>query len=396
MKVFLTAAALLLAGMGVFEIAMQPSNRERASAALVFGLMAVGTAAAVVALPRLARKASTLRLTVITLGSASLLVLALALVVAGRQMFLSEHDLTLLLVLVGFGVLAAFVFAVIVSGPLTEDLARIAATSSAIAGGDLSARTGVVRSDEAGRLARDVDVMADALEAAEETRRRDETARRALFASVGHDLRTPLASMGAAVEAIQDGLAAEPHRYLDSLEADIDALGRLVDDLFLLARLESGDMSIDPDVVDLTEIADEAMEVFRPIALARDVTVKLQATDRVLAVGVSEALARVVRNLLDNAVRHSPIGGEVVIEVANGSTAQLTITDQGSGFSPDFVEEAFDSFSREDVSRGRSGGGTGLGLAIARGYITALGGDIWAEPGPGGSVSFRLPGETGA
>lgn len=396
MKSALTAAALLLVGMGVFEIVMQPSNRERAGAALVFGLMAAGTAGAALALPRLARRASTLRLTVIALGSASLLVLALAVVVAGRQMFLSEHDLNLLLVLVGFGVLAAFVFAVTVSGPLTEDLARIAATSSAIAGGDLSARTGVVRSDEAGRLARDVDVMADALEAAEETRRRDDAARRALFASVGHDLRTPLASMRAAVEAIQDGLATEPHRYLDSLEADIDALGRLVDDLFLLARLESGDISIDPDVVDLTEIADEAMEVFRPIAAARDVTVKLQAEDRVLAVGGPEALARVVRNLLDNAVRHSPPGGEVIIEVANGSAAQLTITDQGPGFSLEFVGEAFDSFSRDDVSRGRSGGGAGLGLAIASGYITALGGDIWAEPGPGGNVSFRLPGEPSA
>lgn len=396
MRLAATAAALLLVGMGVFEIAMQPSNRERAGAALVFGLMAAGAAGAAVALPRLARRASTLRLTVITLGSASLLVLALALVVAGRQMFLSEHDLNLLLVLVGFGVLAAFVFAVSVSGPLTEDLARIAATSSAIAGGDLSARTGVVRSDEAGRLARDVDVMAGALQGAEETRMRDEATRRALFASVGHDLRTPLASMRAAVEAIQDGLVAEPDRYIDSLDADIDALGRLVDDLFLLARLESGDISIDPDVVDLTEIADEAMEVFRPIAAARDVTVKLQAEDRVLAVGGSEALARVVRNLLDNAVRHSPTGGKVVIAVANGHAAQLTITDQGPGFSPQFVGEAFKSFSRDDVSRGRSGGGAGLGLAIASGYITALGGDIWAEPGPGGRVSFRLPGEPGA
>lgn len=396
MKFALIAAALLLVGMGVFEIAMQPSNRERAGAALVVGLMAVGTAGTAVALPRLARRASTLRRTVIALGSASLLVLALALVTAGRQMFLSEHDVNLLLVLVGFGVLAAFVFAVIVSGPLTEDLARIAATSSAIAGGDLSARTAVVRSDEAGQLARDVDVMAASLQASEETRRRDEAARRALFASVGHDLRTPLASMRAAVEAIQDGLASEPHRYLDSLAADIDALGRLVDDLFLLARLESGDIPIAPEVVDLTEIADEAMEVFRPIASARDVTVKLQAEDRVLAVGGSEALARVVRNLLDNAVRHSPTGGEVVIAVANGSTAQLTITDHGPGFNPEFVGEAFDSFSRDDVSRGRSGGGAGLGLAIASGYITALGGDIWAEPGPGGSVSFRLPGEPGA
>lgn len=394
MRIALTTVVLLAIGMGVFEIVMQPTPGERAGAALIFGLMVLGTATAALLLPRLARRVPTLRITVIVLGSTSLVILVAALVVAGRQMFISQHDLGLLLVLVGFGVVAALVFGVTVSGPLTEDLTRIASTSSAIAGGDLSARTGVVRSDEAGRLARDVDVMATTLETAEAAKARDEAARRALFAAVGHDLRTPLASMRAAIEVLQDGLTDQPERYLESLDADVDALGRLVDDLFLLARLESGAIHISPEIVDLTEIVDEAIEVFRPIASAREVSVKLDADARVLAVGGSDAVARVVRNLLDNAVRHSPTGGEVVITVSNGSSARLTITDEGRGFAPEFVDHAFESFSRDDVSRVRSGGGAGLGLAIARGYVTALGGDIWAGPGPGGTVSFWLPAET--
>lgn len=278
-----------------------------------------------------------------------------------------------------------------VSGPLTEDLDRIGSTSSAIADGDFGARTRVRRHDEAGRLARDVDVMADTLQAAEHARLREERARRALFAAVGHDLRTPLASMRAAVEALQDELTDEPERFLASLVADLDALGRLVDDIFLMARLESGDIDLSPETIDLTEIVDEAIEVFRPLASARMVTTRLEADERVLAVGAPEAVARVVRNLLDNAVRHSPEGGEVAIEVSNGETARCTVIDQGAGFSKAFAAQAFKRFTRDDASRNRTAGGAGLGLAIARSYVVALGGDIAAEPGSGGKVSFWLP-----
>jgi signal transduction histidine kinase len=387
----LTAIVLVAIGMTVFEFTMRPSAADRLGALLLFGLMAAGIAAAANVLPRLARRFPSLKITVVVLGAASVLILVLALVVAGRQMFISAHDLSLLLVLMGFGVVASLAFGLTVSGPLTEDLDRIGSTSSAIAAGDLAARTGVHRSDEAGRLACDVDVMADALQAAEEARRREEQARRALFAAVGHDLRTPLASMRAAVEALQDGLTDEPERFLASLVADVGALGRLVDDIFLMARLESGDIDLSTEIIDLTEIADEGIEVLRPLASARGVLPRLEADGRVLAVGAPEAVARVVRNLLDNAVRHSPQGGEVVIRVSNGDAARCTVIDQGAGFSKEFAARAFKRFTRDDASRSRTAGGAGLGLAIARSYVVALGGDIDAEPGPGGRVSFWLP-----
>jgi signal transduction histidine kinase len=324
------------------------------------------------------------------------MILALALIVAGRQMFISDHDLAFLWVLMGYGVIASLAFGLTVSGPLTEDLARIGDTSFAIAHGDLGARTEVHRLDEAGRLARDVDVMARVLEDAETSRIQADLARRELFAAVGHDLRTPLASMQAVIEALQDGLALEPDRYLKTLEADVDALSRLVDDVFLLARLESGDIELIPETIDLTEIVDEAMEIFRPLAGARDISLRWESYDRVLATGSTEAVARVVRNLLDNAVRHSPPGGGVVVSLTNGCTADCTIIDEGAGFSSEFLATAFDRFTRHDASRMRDGGGAGLGLAIARSYLAALGGEISAEPGPGGRVSFRLPGSAEA
>lgn len=391
MRFVLSSMILVAIGMGVFEVTMRPSAPDRLGALLLFGLMAAGIAAAAKLLPRAARHFPSLKITVVVLAATSLLMLVVVLVVAGRQMFISAHDLSLLMVLMGYGVVASLAFGLTVSGPLTEDLDRIGSTSSSIAAGDLAARTGVHRLDEAGRLARDVDVMADALEAAEEARAMEERARRALFAAVGHDLRTPLASMRAAVEALQDGLADQPERFLASLVADVDALGRLVDDIFLMARLEAGDVDLSPEIIDLTEIVDEAMEVFRPLASARGVSTRLEADGRILAVGAAEAVARVVRNLMDNAVRHSPVGGEVVIQVSNREAARCTVIDEGRGFSKEFAARAFKRFSRDDASRKRTGGGAGLGLAIAHSYVVALGGDIHAQPGPGGNVSFWLP-----
>lgn len=391
MKYIATTITLIIVGMGVFEIIMRPTGQDRLGALFLFGLTAVGIAGAAAVLPRLARRLPSLKATVVILGATSLLILVVALMVAGGQMFISAHDLEILWVLMGFGLVASLAFGLTVSGPLTEDLARISSTSSAIAEGDLAARTGVRRLDEAGRLARDVDLMAHVLETAEMRRALDERARRVLYAAVGHDLRTPLASMRAAVEALQDGLAIEPDRFLRSLGADVDVLSRLVDDIFLMARLEAGDIVLEPEPVDLTEIVDEAMEVFRPIASARDVAIRLQADSRVSATAAPDAVARVVRNLLDNAIRHSPAGGAVVVAVSNGSEAHCTVTDEGPGFSSEFIATAFDGFTRDDTSRGRDGGGAGLGLAIARSYVSALGGDIQAEAGPGGRVSFWLP-----
>ncbi len=108
-------------------------------------------------------------------------------------------------------------------------------------------------------------------------------------------------------------------------------------------------------------------------------------------VGGAAALGRVIRNLLNNAIRHSPDAAEVVVTVSNGSDATLVVADHGPGFSAGMIDRAFEQFVTGDPARSRESGGTGLGLAIARGIVAAHGGSIWAEPGPGGRVAFRLP-----
>jgi signal transduction histidine kinase len=306
-------------------------------------------------------------------------------------MFISDHDLTVVLIVLGFGLLAALGFAFAASGALTSDLRDMAVATGEVADGDLSARTDVSRFDEIGRLATGIDDMARKLEEDALAREMEDEQRRQFFAAVGHDLRTPLASLQVAVEALRDGMADDPDRYYASLQRDIGALHSLVDDLFLLARIQSGDMTIESMPTDLTDVADEAIEVLLPVAAKGNVELVLDAPKRVIISTGPEAVSRVMRNLLDNAIRHAPAGSAVTIEVSQNGEASIVVRDEGPGFNEDFVVRAFDSFSRSDGDRNRDTGGTGLGLAIAKGFVVALDGEIWAEPGPGGEVGFKLP-----
>ena len=136
-----------------------------------------------------------------------------------------------------------------------------------------------------------------------------------MLSSVSHDLRTPIAALQAAVEALADGIAPDPQRYLSSMQRDIDALTSLVDDLFLLVRLDSGRYEMPATSVDLTEIADEAIEALSPMADDRDIRLVLDAPGGVRVDGNAAALGRVIRNLLDNAIRHAPDGSTVDVIV---------------------------------------------------------------------------------
>lgn len=391
MRALLWAIAAIVVGLALFEVTMQPTAADRAQLAVIFTVTAAVGLLATTLLPRLARRWTTIRFTVVGVAITSFLIAATGLIVAAEQMFISGHDLTLLLVVLGFAFVASVGFAVAVAGPLMWDLDRVANVADRVGEGDLTVRSGVRRGDEIGRVAGAFDAMTDALEDAADQRDLDEESRRRFFAAVGHDLRTPLASLLAAIEALEDGVAPDPARYLHSMERDVAALSALVDDLFLLSRIDSGSISIASEPVDVTELADEAIEVLRPVANRAGVTLRLEADHRTVVPGGTEAVSRALRNLIENAIRHAPSGSEVVVEVRSATGATVRVLDQGPGFDPGFVDHAFDRFARADDARSRDTGGSGLGLAIARGFVDALGGEIWAEPGPGGKVAFHLP-----
>ena len=375
--------------MWLFEITMHPSSGDRARLLLVFVLLSAVAALAVFLLPRWSQRARSIRFSIVAVGMTSFLIVAGTAVVAAREMFFSSHDLQLLLVVLGFGLIASFGFAYAVSRPITSDLRQIADAAARVAAGDFTAKTAVWRSDEVGSLAKDFDAMAGELHAAHRQRQTDDEARRDFLTAVGHDLRSPLGSLQAAVEALQDGVASDPDRFLRSMERDINALHRLVDDVFLLARLEAGAVELNLQSVDVTEVADEAIEVLQPTAQRLGVAVELDAPGSITTTSAPEALGRVFRNLIDNAIRHA--AGRVVVSLRAADRLVIRVTDDGEGFPADFVDHAFDSFTRADSARTRDGSGTGLGLAIAQRFVTALGGAIHAEPGPGGAVEFNLP-----
>ncbi len=391
MKPLLALLAAAVAALAFFEGTMQPTARDRAELLAIFAVTAVLTAGAAWLVPRWARRIRTLQRTFVLVALAAVVEVALVVGVAAWLMFLSSHDLELLLVVLGFGVAVGLIFAVSTAQPLTDDLRRIRETAAAVGGGRLEARTGVRRPDEVGAVAAALDEMAGRLTAIDEERERQERARRHFLAAVGHDLRTPLAALQAAVEALEDGVAPEPERYFASMRRDLAALGALVDDLFVLARLEAGKFEFEQVPLDLAELADEALEALTPVARTNGVGLRLETPGRVPVVGGPEALGRVIRNLVDNAIRHAPPRSEVVVSVGNGDGATLAVVDDGPGFPPDLLEDAFGTFVRADPARARATGGAGLGLAIAKGVVEAHGGEIWAEPGPGGRVALRLP-----
>lgn len=388
-RAFLWLPAAVVFALWLFEITMSPSAAERNRLAVVFLTLAGVAALAVFLLPRWSERARSIRFSIVAVGMTSFMIVAGTAVVAAQEMFFSSHDLQLLLVVLGFGLVASFGFAYAVSRPITSDLRQIATAAERVAAGDFAATTDVRRSDEVGSLAAAFDAMAGDLRRAEAQRTTDDEARREFLTAVGHDLRSPLGSLQAAVEALQDGVATDPDRYLNSMERDIGALHQLVDDVFLLARLEAGAVELQLQQVDITEIADEAIEVLQPTARRLGIDVALEAPGSITTNTAPEALGRVMRNLIDNAIRHS--ASRVVVSVGAPDDLIVRVTDDGDGFPADFVDRAFDSFTRADAARTRDGSGTGLGLAIAHRFVTALGGAIHAEPGPGGTVEFSLP-----
>ncbi len=388
MRILGVALIAMVLGVALFEIAMQPTGADRLELLGILVAMVVVSAAGAWFLPRWARRAPSLRGTLIALIATALLIVIGGGAIAAQRMFLSTHDAKLLAVVLGFGLIAGLGFAFSVAKPWTEDLRRVGATATRIAEGDFDARTGVDRADEVGATAEAVDAMAARLAELDLERLRDEEARRSFFASVSHDLRSPLAALQAAVEALRDGVASDPERYLASIEGDIRVLNQLVDDLFLLARIESGGFEYERVPVDLAEIADEAIEVLAPVSQRAGVRVRLDADGSWIVNTGPVPVGRVIRNLLDNAIQHAPPGTEVTVTVEGPAT--IRVADEGPGFPPSFTEAAFEGFARADAARSRSTGGAGLGLTVARGLVEELGGQIWAEPGPGGVVTFTL------
>jgi signal transduction histidine kinase len=309
-----------------------------------------------------------------------------AVLLSGAVMFSSGHDLTVLFVAAAAST-AALVAALVFARSVSESVDRLRESARALAAGDLGVRAPESGPAEFVELAAAFNEMAASLENLFD-------ARRELVAWASHDLRTPLASIQAMLEAVEDGLATPDH-YLPAIREQTQSLNRLVEDLFELARIDSGALSLELRHVPLGRVVDSCLRGLEAEADAR----RIHLEARVGAEGMEvycapDKVERVLYNLLANALRHTPSDGAIAVVVEPlAHELQISVEDSGVGVPEAAVRRIFDRFWRGDGARTASGAGAGLGLSIARGLVEAQGGRIWAELRPEGGtrVSFTLP-----
>jgi two-component system, OmpR family, sensor histidine kinase SaeS len=334
------------------------------------------------------RRLPTLRLQLAGLALLAVITPLAAVLLSGLVMFESGHDVRILALAVASSMVAGG-GALTVARTLSRGVDRLRRASEELSHGDLSVRAPEEGPRELAALASSFNEMSERLEQLFD-------ARTQLFAWASHDLRAPLASMQAMLEALEDGLA-EPSRYLPALRDQTRALGVLVDDLFELARIDSGVLTLETHEARASALVEACLRAVGAEAQALGVRLEseLSAEDAVLCCPAK--VERVIFNLLANSLRHTPSDGSVAVRVRPlEAEVEITVEDTGDGLGPDAARRMFERFWRGDAARTPGRGGAGLGLAIARGLVELHGGRIWAEDRPGGGarVSFTLPAAT--
>jgi len=308
-----------------------------------------------------------------------------AVLLSGWVMFHMGDDVKILAVAVA-SASAAVLAGLFLARSIANSVERVREASGALAAGDLTVRAPEGGPAEVADLAASFNEMAASVE-------RLFDARRELVVWASHDLRTPLANMQAMLEAIEDGLAS-PEEYVPALRDQVRALSALVDDLFELARIDSGALTLELREAELTGLVGACLRGVEAEARARHVSLEARVDGATRARCAPDKVERVLLNLLTNALRHTPSDGSIAVVVEpepDEREVRVSVEDTGDGLSPESLRRMFERFWRGDPAR--SARGAGLGLAIARGLVEAHGGRIWAEnrPGGGARVSFTLP-----
>ena len=390
----LAALALTLA---LTALIMRPPRNELSSLGAILALTALGSGALGFLVHRLGwwRRPPTLKLS-LSLGYLLAALLTILNVWVGAQlMFISEHDLALAGMLLLFASGISVSFGYLISSGLVQALGDIVQASEQLSEGDLTARVPAGGRDEVARLGASFNQMASRLEAAAEEARRMEAARRDFVAGASHDLRTPLASLQAMIEALAEGVVDDPEtvqRYLRQSQSEILRLSRLTDDLFQLAQLDAGHFAMQYEPASLSDLVSDSLGSLSPRAAAKGLTVSGWVDPQVGLVWMAPLqVGRILHNLLDNALRHTPEGGTIAVRaVPEDGAVVISVQDSGEGISAEDLPRVFERFYRGEQIRSRSAGGSGLGLAIAKGLVEAHGGEIWVDSRPGSGACFRF------
>jgi len=303
--------------------------------------------------------------------------------------FLQRVNVALLqagLIAGGLGVLLGLIMA----RGLTAPLAQLSAAARRISQGKLNQQVAVKGPDEVAGLARAFNDMSAALEKGEQLRRN-------LVADVAHELRTPLSVIQGNLRAILDDVYTLDKEEVARLYEQTRHLSRLVNDLHELAQAEARQLPLNRQPVNLNDLVALTGETFAPVAETKGVSLEMILPAQTISLNVdSTRLRQVLHNLLNNALRHTPKGGRIMLNLEPNSEAiNLSVSDTGEGIPPDHLPHIFNRFYRADAVRSRESGGTGLGLAIARAIVEAHNGQISAAssgaPGQGSTFTVTFP-----
>jgi two-component system sensor histidine kinase BaeS len=308
-----------------------------------------------------------------------------AVLLSGLVMFHMGDDVKILEV-ASVAALAAVVAAALVGASIARRIAALQDTSAQIAAGDLAARAPEDGPQELRELGAAFNAMAANVEQLFD-------ARRQLVAWASHDLRTPIASMRAILEAIEDELATT-EEYLPALREQTDRLASLVADLFELASIDAGALALELQRVDLAPIVESCVRGVEAQAQSRGIRLEQRVPASVEALCAPTEVERILLNLLTNALRHTPADGSVAVVVERRpDEIEVSVEDSGEGISGEAQARMFERFWRGDAARSGADGGAGLGLAIAQALVDLHGGRIWADRrAEGGTrVAFTLP-----
>ena len=312
-------------------------------------------------------------------------VLPLAAVLTSGWVMFHMHDDAKILAVSSAAAVSAVAGALLLARWIVGPLERLRGVSGELAGGDLTARAADKGPHELAELGVAFNRMADSVERLFE-------ARRQLVAWASHDLRTPLSSVQAMLEALEDGLA-QPDEYLPAMRDQVRILTTLVDDLFELTRIDAGALTLELHEIPLDSVVDSCVRSFEADARAKRVRLETRRPHGLPTVRCApEKVERILHNLLTNALRHTPTDGAVAVVLTTQANAvTVSVEDSGTGLTGTTAQRMFERFWRADPSR--SADGSGLGLAIAQGLVEAQGGLIWAEnrPDGGARVAFTLP-----
>jgi len=398
-------SAILLAGVvviGGLAMSVVYGLRDGLLTAVLLALMGVPVLAFTHVVVRHRRRLGPLRRQ-LGLGVALIVGLdLLAIEIIAVLLFVSDHDAFTMGVLLAFaGVVAAY-SAWLVTRDVAQELATVRASVVAVGseGGDPAAAAGAA--DEVGELAQQVEHMRRLIDRRSAERDLSERARRDLVAAVSHDLRTPLNSMRLIARAIEDDLLDEAalRRNLGQLTYLVESLDSLIGDLFELARIEAGDVAWSLEHLRLEGLIRETIEGMSAVAEEARIELSLDVPPDVPPVLANpEKIQRVLFNLIENALHHSPAGGAVTLSVAPaGDCVEVEVADTGAGIPIVERERVFEPLFRGGAHVARSRDGAGLGLPICRTIVEAHGGRIWiaGSSTEGTAVRFSLPVADGA